>query len=395
MVFDKTLGIRALRTMLLCRYFEDKTEELFSNGVMHGTTHLSTGQEAAEAGLCLALDEEDWIVPTHRCHGVTIARGSSPFAMFSEMLGSRHGLAMGLGGSMHMPDAERRNLGSSAVVGSGVPLATGVAFALKKNKSKNISVAIFGDGASSRGSIHESMNLASIWSLPVLFYLENNLYGMSASVHDMVSAKRISDRAAAYNISSVQVDGNDVEEVYAAVRSARESISAGNGPVLIEAVTYRQKGHSKNDRRIYRSREEEAAWLEKDPISLFESRLASRGVLLERELRDIETLARQFIESEAEKALALKDDILSPEEAESLVYSPRATLSHALYSQKDAAGEKCRERSEYNASPALKDTSPALRSGTECDASGKCTAQTALKDTSPALRSRTTEETLL
>lgn len=162
MTEKKAFYLDALRLMLNSRCFEEKTEELFKAGLIHGTTHLANGQEACQAGLCLALDDEDWIVPTHRCHGFTICKGSDPQAMFAEMFGSSHGLAKGLGGSMHMPDKEVCNLGSSAVVGSGVPLAAGIAFYFKRNGINNISVAIFGDGATSRGSVHESMNLASI-----------------------------------------------------------------------------------------------------------------------------------------------------------------------------------------------------------------------------------------
>ncbi|MCR5760893.1 MAG: thiamine pyrophosphate-dependent dehydrogenase E1 component subunit alpha [Sphaerochaetaceae bacterium] len=318
---DKAFCLDALRLMLNSRYFEEKTEELFKAGLIHGTTHLANGQEACQAGLCLALDDQDWIVPTHRCHGFTICKGSDPFAMFSEMFGSSHGLAKGLGGSMHMPDKKACNLGSSAVVGSGVPLATGIAFYFKRKGINNISVAIFGDGATSRGSVHESMNLASVWSLPVLFFCENNLYGMSASSSDMISIERISDRAASYSMPGVTVDGNNILEVYEACKKAVDYIKDGKGPYFIEALTYRTKGHSKSDRRLYRTAEEEAFWAEKDPIKNFESYLVKEGIFTEEEIKETEEKCRQGIEACAENALSKASDCLTEEEAMNLVYA--------------------------------------------------------------------------
>ena len=343
-MIDKNLSLDALRLMLNSRYFEEKTEQLFKDGLIHGTTHLANGQEAAQAGLCIALDEGDWIVPTHRCHGFTLCKGSDPIAMFSEMFGSRNGLAKGLGGSMHMPDKEHCNLGSSAVVGSGVPLATGIAFKLKfdsangasfatsttKNPKKslpvpvkNISVAIFGDGASSRGSVHESMNIASIWKLPVLFYCENNRYGMSAPSDKMLSVDQVSERAGAYNIPGKVVDGNDFEAVYDAVTEAASYIRAGNGPYLLEVMTYRFKGHSKSDRRLYRTSEEESQWLQKDPIMLFEHKMVKNGFISLGEISDIENQCRAGIEAQAKIALKESGDRLSESEVLGLVYASR------------------------------------------------------------------------
>ena len=309
--------------MLRSRYFENKTEELFKAGLIHGTTHLANGQEASQVGLCMALSKEDWIVPTHRCHGFTVAKGSSVFAMFSEMFGSANGLAKGLGGSMHMPDKAMCNMGSSAVVGSGVPLATGIAFYFKRNNINNISVAIFGDGASSRGSVHESMNLASVWKLPVLFYCENNLYGMSASSSDMVSVNHVAERASAYSMPGLTVDGNDVEAVYQAVCNAVQHIKSGKGPYILEVLTYRQKGHSKSDRRLYRTAEEEALWLAKDPIVLFEKKLIENGTLTKAEIEEIEKNIHNEIEQAAEDALKQSDRKLTSEDALNLVYADR------------------------------------------------------------------------
>jgi len=343
-VIDKNLCADALRLMLNSRFFEEKTEELFKAGLIHGTTHLANGQEAAQAGLCLALNDGDWIVPTHRCHGFTICKGSSAQAMFAEMFGSRHGLAKGLGGSMHMPDKEHYNLGSSAVVGSGVPLATGIAFKLKFDSTKsaafatstaqnpktcppvpvkNLSVAIFGDGASSRGSVHESMNIASIWKLPVLFYCENNRYGMSAPSDKMVSVDRVSDRAAAYSIPGKVVDGNDFEAVYNAVMEAAAYIREGNGPCLLEVMTYRFKGHSKSDRRLYRTSDEEQIWLLRDPILLLEQKMIQNSYMTQEKITDLEKSCRADIEEQAKKALASSGEKLSEDEVLNLVYATK------------------------------------------------------------------------
>lgn len=328
--------------MLNSRFFEEKTEQLFKAGLIHGTTHLANGQEASQAGLCLALEDGDWIVPTHRCHGFTICRDSDPFAMFSEMFGSIHGLAKGLGGSMHMPDKKHWNLGSSAVVGSGVPLATGIAF-FEKFKAvgnasfaasssgnpkdypavpvKNVSVAIFGDGASSRGSVHESMNIASIWKLPILFYCENNHYGMSASSDKMISINSVSQRSGAYSMPGKTVDGNDVEIVYNSVKDALSYIRFGNGPYLLEVMTYRTKGHSKSDRRLYRTAQEEEQWLKKDPITLFEQKLIKLGYLSENEVTAIEEQCQSYIEEMAALALDKSSDKISVKDVEGMVYA--------------------------------------------------------------------------
>ena len=339
---NKNIALELFRLMLDSRFFEEKTEQLFKAGLIHGTTHLANGQEASQAGLCVALEPEDWIVPTHRCHGFTICKGSDPFAMFSEMFGSVHGLAKGLGGSMHMPDKEHCNLGSSAVVGSGVPLATGIAFAEKfkalgnagfaassfgnpkdypRVPVKNVSVAIFGDGASSRGGVHESMNLASIWKLPVLFYCENNHYGMSASSDKMISVDYVASRASAYSMPGKTVDGNDVEAVYEATKEALSYIRAGNGPYLLEVMTYRTKGHSKSDRRLYRTAEEEEQWLKKDPITLFEHKLIKLGYLSTDEISKMEEERHAYIEEKAALALASCGDKLKAEEVEDMVYA--------------------------------------------------------------------------
>ncbi len=319
--------------MCLSRAFEEKIDALFKDGALHGTTHLSIGQEASHVGLIAALDKSDYIVPTHRCHGFNIAKGTSIRRMFSEMFGSRDGICKGLGGSMHMSDAATYNLGSSAVVGSGIPLAGGAAFSLKALNKDNISVAIFGDGATSRGTLHEMMNIASIWSLPLMFYLENNHYGMSASADRMISTHEIYKRADGYDIKSVYIEnGNDVFEVERFSREARAYILKEKKPIFIEVNTYRQCGHSKSDKRVYRDKAEEELWLERDPLRVAEIRLQKRGYSSD-DIKAIKNKAYGFVESEYSEALKTKEDALSLSELYDYVYAP-SPLSSAESSNK-------------------------------------------------------------
>lgn len=326
MQISKKDSLKALEIMLKSRYFENSISSLFQKKIMHGTTHLNIGQEACQAGLALNLDKGDWIVPTHRCHGYTIASGSSIYKMFSEMFGSSHGLSKGLGGSMHMSDLENNNPGSSAIVASSVAIAAGIAFALKKKKINNISVALLGDGATSRGVVHESMNIASIWDLPMLFYLENNGYGMSSSVSKMVAGKSICDRAKALNIKSICVDGNDLEAVYKAVKLARKYIIEEGKPYFIELKTYRFNGHSKSDSCIYRSREEELKWLEKCPIKCYEKKLIDNKIITSEELKYLNLSCESYVQKELEKAENVKEDFLSIDEVYDYVFDNQSSI---------------------------------------------------------------------
>lgn len=304
-----------LRDMYRSRFFEEKLQEEFSKGTLYGTTHLAIGQEGSHVGLCQGLEDGDWIVPTHRCHGFNVARGSSLYAMFSEMLGSKDGICKGLGGSMHMTDVAHWNLGSSAVVGSGIPLAGGCAYALKRQEKKNIAVAVFGDGASSRGTCHEMMNLASVWKLPLLFFMENNHYGMSASSDRVISTQDIAKRAEGYSMAYSKVEGNDVLRVVEEVKKARAYILETGKPYFLETNTYRMCGHSKSDKLKYRTREEEQLWAEKDPIVAF---LRTSGLSSDT-VSKLEEEARLEVEEAWKEAWRHKDEVLSVEEAENLV----------------------------------------------------------------------------
>lgn len=314
--------VEILKAMLRSRFFEAKLSDLFKEGVFYGTTHLSIGQEASHVGLIAGLDKSDWIVPTHRCHGFNIARGTALDRMFSEMFGSKYGVCRGLGGSMHMTEIATCNAGSSAVVGSGVPIATGLAFALKRKGQRSIAAAIFGDGATSRGAVHEAMNIASVWNIPVLFYLENNHYGMSASEKNAISTDNLAERASGYSIEHVRIDGNDVRLVRDTVKEARKYMLENSRPFLIEVSTYRMCGHSKSDKLLYRTREEEEMWRKKDPIVLFSSALIGEGVIT---ADDYEVISRQVEEDVEEayvKAEASKDEALSLRELDSFLFAP-------------------------------------------------------------------------
>ena len=314
-------------SMLRSRFFEEELERLAGEGHIYGTYHLSIGQEGVSSGLVSALSDSDWIVPTHRCHGYNAARGSDLYRMFSEILGSRYGLCKGLGGSMHMTDVSKSNLGSSAVVGSGIGLAGGAALALKRQGRENIAVAIFGDGASSRGILYEVMNAASVFHLPLLFFLENNHYGMSASDGRMIAADGIYRRAEGFLIPSVRIDGNDVLAVSEAVASARAYILENHTPYFIEAETYRQCGHSRSDKLVYRTREEELEWKKRDPIALFEAFLRLTGIS-EEELNSIRESVYSSVKEASLRAVADKDDKLALSEMKGLVYAPSPVLSN-------------------------------------------------------------------
>lgn len=321
------LLLHGYEMMLRSRFFEDEVERLFESGALYGTTHLSTGQEAAQAGLCLALKRQDWIMTTHRCHGYTLCKGTAPYRLFSELAGSRDGICKGLAGSMHFQDIDNCNAGSSAIVGSGIPIATGIALSLKRRKSDNISVAIFGDGACSRGTLHECLNLASIWNLPELFYCENNLYGMSAASSRMISASSIASRADGYGMKHMTADGNDFEAVFHAVSAARDFIVKEHRPFFLEVLTYRQKGHSKNDKRVYRTAEEEASWQRRDPIALMEARLQSIGLMDKAEIAKKRSEIHNEISQASAEAMAHEDDVLSISEASKLVMAPETEIN--------------------------------------------------------------------
>ena len=280
--FGKKQSLETMKLMLTSRRFEEKVNEMFMQGLIHGTTHLGIGQEALHAGVSPALDKDDWILPNHRGHGHCIAKGSSPYEIMAELMAIRDGVCKGMGGSMHVMDTRYKNMGNSGIVGSAIPMATGMAFQMKREGSKNIACVMFGDAASNRGTFHEALNMASIWKVPVLFLCENNMYGMSVPAKYSVSVDDIAVRGTGYNIESKIIDGNDVELVYNTIKEISESMRENPRPFLLEVKTYRWLGHSKSDRREYRTKEEEAQWKERCPILNFKSKMIERGFITEK-----------------------------------------------------------------------------------------------------------------
>lgn len=289
--------------MLHTRKFEEKVAYFFSKAMVHGTTHLSVGEEASAVGACCALDKEDFITSTHRGHGHCIGKGIDLSKMMAELLGKSTGYCKGKGGSMHIADLSVGNLGANGVVGGGQPIACGAALTLKMKKKDNVVVCFFGDGASNEGSFHESLNLASAWKLPVIFICENNLYGMSTPISKSMNITDISVRAAAYGIPGKAIDGNDAVEVYNTVLEAKEYVKK-NGPMLIVSNTYRITGHSKSDANVYRSKEEIAEWREKCPIKRLRKYLEDNKIFTAAELDELDAKTTDDIEKAVEFAQA-------------------------------------------------------------------------------------------
>ena len=304
---DKQLELH--RMMMLIRLFEEALEEMFSRGLLHGTMHLSIGQEASAAGACLALDKEDLITSTHRGHGHCLGKGADPFKMFAELLGREDGYCRGRGGSMHIADLSNGNLGANGIVAGSLTISVGAALSFQMQKKDNIVLCFFGDGAVNEGSFHEALNLASLWDLPVLFLCENNQYGMSMASDKAVAGESITSRGNSYGIESIQIDGNDVEAVFESVTSFKNEILASNRPKFIEAVTYRYRGHSKSDRNLYRTSDEIEYWKEeKDPIKRYIGKLIESGVT-EAKLKEIDEGVKELIRDSVKKAL---DSPMSP-----------------------------------------------------------------------------------
>ena len=285
-----------LKTMYEIRYFELKADNLFIQGKIHGTMHLSIGQEGVAAGAGAALRPYDYLLNTHRGHGHCIAKGADLNKMMAEFIGKENGYCRGRGGSMHIADVTRNNLGANGIVGGGIALAMGVGLAVKLQKQDHVVLGVFGDGASNQGIFHEALNMASIYGLPVVYLCENNQYAMSTSIRKTTRVENISDRAASYGMPGVTVDGNDIIAVYEAVSAAAERARAGDGPTLVESVTYRWKGHSKNDPGVYRTKEEVEYWKTLDPIQRFRNKLVSDGVVTEDEADAIDKAAAKAID---------------------------------------------------------------------------------------------------
>jgi acetoin:2,6-dichlorophenolindophenol oxidoreductase subunit alpha len=295
--------LKLYHQMWLIRYFDEKVDEFFARGAIHGTTHLCVGQEATAAGACYALDAKDKITSTHRGHGHCIAKGADVNRMMAELFAKETGYCKGKGGSMHIADVDQGNLGANGIVGGGIPIAVGAALTSKMKKLGYVVLCFFGDGAANEGSFHEALNLASVWKLPVVFFCENNQYGMSGPVKEMVNIENIGVRASSYGIPGKVIEGNDLFAVIEATEEAVARARAGEGPTLIEAKTYRWKGHSKSDAKKYRTKEEEQYWRkEKDPIQLLADRIVSDQFSSKEELKALQLQAKNQIESSVEFA---------------------------------------------------------------------------------------------
>jgi TPP-dependent pyruvate/acetoin dehydrogenase alpha subunit len=283
--------------MMLIREFEERLKWLVETGVPVGAVHYYTGQEACAVGVCAALEPNDWIASTHRGHGHCIAKGVEVHRMMAELYGKANGSNRGKGGSMHITDVRVGMLGVNPIVGMGATHAVGAALSAKVRKTRQVAVSFFGEGAASIGAVHEAMNLAAIWKLPVVFVCENNGYAQSTPVEYAVSVPRIADRAAAYSMPGVTVDGQDVMAVWEAAVAAVEHARIGQGPSLIECMTYRYYGHHQgDDTHRYRTIEEEDAARERDCIRRFRVRLLDRGAASEENLNAIDTCIRKKID---------------------------------------------------------------------------------------------------
>jgi pyruvate dehydrogenase E1 component alpha subunit len=300
--------------MALIRATEKAAYDLFMSGLVKGTTHLAAGHEAVAVGTSAALRPDDYVFATYRGHHHAIARGATPEACLAELMSRATGLCAGKGGSMHLTVASGNMLGSYAIVGSHLPIACGAAWSAKLRGSGQVAVAFFGDGATNIGAFHEALNLAAVWRLPVLFVCENNLYMEYTPIAAVTAvAQPAADRAPAYGLPAEVVDGNDVVAVLEVASRAVERARAGDGPTIIEALTYRQYGHSRSDPAKYRPKEEVEAWLRRDPLTLLAERLRGDGVE-ERAVKERRDRAQQEVAAAVEAAKAAP----MPEEATAL-----------------------------------------------------------------------------
>lgn len=318
------ISIEMYRRILRIRYFDESAEELAGKGLIPGAAHLTIGQEAEVVGACMAVRPDDYMVGNHRSHGHPIGKGAGLNRLMAELLGKSTGVNKGKSGSMHLADFSVGSLGESSIVGSGIPVATGAALAAKMSGTDRLSLCFFGDGASNEGAFHESLNLAAIWNLPAIYLCENNLYAVSMAARDHLSIENVADRAQAYGIPGVIVDGQDPVAVYDAVSEAGARARTGGGPTLIEAKTYRYKEHAMGliIPSAYRSAEEIALWMERDPVPTFGQRLLDEGVCSGQQVEEIKHQVRA--EVDAAVKFAQESPFPDLEEAFSGMYASEA-----------------------------------------------------------------------
>ncbi len=296
LTLDEAQLLDVYRKMVTIRRFEEKAAEMYTKGKITGFCHLYAGEEAVAVGAIQALYDKDYVVSTYREHGHCIAKGAEPRVVMAELFGKETGISHGRGGSMHLFDPVLRFMGGYAIVGGGLPIAAGLGLSVMYKEEQEIVACFFGDGALPQGAFHESLNLAALWNLPVVFICENNFYGMGTLVQNAISQEHLYKFAEPYKIPGVRVNGMDVLEVYGAVTEAAARAREGDGPSLIEAVTYRFRGHSMSDPVEYRSKREERIWLERDPIKNLRKKLLTERGQDEVHLKEIEAEVEDVIE---------------------------------------------------------------------------------------------------
>ncbi len=311
--------IAMYRTMVRIRRFEERIAQEFADGNIPGSVHLYIGEEAVATGAIAHLRKDDYIMSTHRGHGHLIAKGGETAKMMAELFAKKTGYCLGKGGSMHIANIDIGMLGAAGIVGSGIPIATGAGLSAKLRGTDQVTICFFGDGASNIGRFHEGINLASVWCLPVVFICENNLWAVSVSTSCSLNIANIADRAIGYGIPGVVVDGMDVMAVYEAAGEAVSRARSGKGPTLIEAKTYRFRGHFEGDAGNYRPKEEIEEWLKRDPIKLYKEKLLEMRVLTEKQAEEIDKKA--LAEMDEAVKFAKESPFPEPEEALENVYS--------------------------------------------------------------------------
>jgi pyruvate dehydrogenase E1 component alpha subunit len=288
--------------MVELRDFEQRAYELFLENLVRGTSHLALGQEAISAGYAVAMRADDYTFCTYRGHGHTLARGASMAAAMAELLGRGNGMLHGKGGSMHLTDVKHGAMGSYAIVGAHLPIAAGAAWSAQVRKSGQVAVCFFGDGTTNIGAFHEALNLAVVWKLPVVFVCENNQYMEYTPIRSVTAVEHpAADRASAYGLESILVDGNDADVMYETARQTIGKARSGGGPSLVEALTYRHGGHSRADPAKYRPDAEVREWLSRDPVKRYRERLLGAGIS-EAEVNEIETRAQHKVDAATEEA---------------------------------------------------------------------------------------------
>ena len=305
---EKDLAKQFYTVMYRTRRFEEEVFEFYKRGLMPGLAHLYLGEEAIATGACAALREDDYIGSTHRGHGHLVARGADLNRMMAEILGKETGYSKGKGGSMHIMAMDKGILGANGIVGGEIPIATGAAYSAKYRGTDQVTLAFFGDSASNEGTFHESINMAAAWNLPCVYIIENNLFGISVDIRRVTKEHQLSKRAVGYGIPGVTIDGNDVFKVYETVKEAVERARKGEGPTLIECLTYRWQGHHVGDPGEYRDPQELADWKAKEPIGVLEK----RGLLTDAEIQEI----KDSVEAEIQAACKFAEESPYPDASE-------------------------------------------------------------------------------